>query len=249
LFSHPYAYLIEDEYIKVVIADKFQISTNGAKAGSHMIKLKTDSEIYSHNISYNDNYDKIGLYGVKFLSIDPLNAQNDVETEDIFTGSELKEPEYLDWVYGLNMDHGINVKIDVFTENIKLIEISFLYDFVIITLIGTVTKVKMINPSLYVIFKLDFYFIYDEAKMIKAIKDASKDLIDELYLKNYCFKKIKRSLVIDLFKINPKLKKLYVSYDIPDYEFEYVKLKAASLLENWAVERYYDQGWISLHLI
>jgi hypothetical protein len=234
LSYHPYAYFRGDQYIKVVVADKFRISTSGAKAGSHKIKLKTDCEIYSHNISYNDNYDKIELYAVKFLSIDPLNAQNDVETEDILSGNELKEPKYLgfDLEYHLAMYHGINVKINAFTEDIKLIEISIPYDRAIITLIGIVTKVKMINPSLYVILKLDFSFIYEEAKMSKAIEDASKDLIDELYLKNYCSEKIKNSLTIDLFKRNPKLKKLYVSDDIPDYDFEYLQHKTVGLLEN-----------------
>jgi hypothetical protein len=44
---------------------------------------------------YNDNYDQIGLYAVEFLSIDPLDAENVVETKDIFSGNELKETENL----------------------------------------------------------------------------------------------------------------------------------------------------------
>jgi hypothetical protein len=66
-----------------------------AKEGSFDIKLKTDSEIYGRHIAYNEKYNKIGLYPIFFLSFDPLNIEDVVDSEDIFSGNELKETKNL----------------------------------------------------------------------------------------------------------------------------------------------------------
>jgi hypothetical protein len=96
----------------------------------------------------------------------------------------------------------------------------------------------MINPSLYVILKLSLEFFYQKANLVKVIKDASKDLIDELYLNVNLWMTSECILLIVLLKRNPKLKKLYIQGTIKECDFKHLKFKAARLLENWVIERY-----------
>jgi hypothetical protein len=189
---------------------------------------------------HNDNYDQIGLYAVQILSIDLFDAENDVETEDIFPGNELKETGNFPNFYSSAWKHELKVKIDTYTEDIKLIEISFFdKDAVINTIdaIGKVTKIKMINPSLYVILKLSLVFFYQEANLVDLMENSSKDLIDELYLEPKSLDSEplddkQMHFIFDLLKRNPKLKKLYLYEWSLGSEFEDLEKVAPCLLEN-----------------
>jgi hypothetical protein len=128
--------------------------------------------------------------------------------------------------------NGIKIKINAYTEDIKLIEISFFNEDVIIDVIGKVNKIKKINPSVYVILKLSYINDSRIDNLLNVIEDASKDMIDELYLL-YEFSSYKQmNLYLNLFKKNPKLKKCYIHKFFKQSDFRYLKNKATNLLEN-----------------
>jgi hypothetical protein len=68
--------------------------------------------------------------------------------------------------------------------------------------------------------------------LVNVIEDASKDLIDELYLERLSLVNGRMHFVIDLLKRNPKLKKIYIHYSIKEIDFKYLKFKATHMLED-----------------
>jgi hypothetical protein len=160
-----------------------------------------------------------------------LDAEDDADTQDKY--SKNQENKSNDWEYFDSFGEvGIELKIDVDTENIKLIEISVLSDYAAIDLIGTITKIKMSYPNIYVIFKLHQMEYSRMGDLVNVIEDVSKDAIDELYLEPKSLDDKQMHFVIDLLKINPKLKKLYIHDSITNFDKEYLKFKVARLLEN-----------------
>jgi hypothetical protein len=124
------------------------------------------------------------------------------------------------------------MKIYAYTEDIKLIEMSFFNDLIAIKVIDTVIKIKMINPSVYVILKLPYIRDFLIDNLLNVIEDASKDLIDELYLAPGSSSDKEVSLHMGFLKRNPKLKKCFFHESFEQRDFRYLKYIAAILLEN-----------------
>jgi hypothetical protein len=127
--------------------------------------------------------------------------------------------------------HGIQVRVDAYTCDIKSIEINFSKKRTNLNVINKADKIKLIYPKLYVVLNIFEEYSYSE-KLISHIKHTSKDLIDELYFKPASMSYRQNDLFMNLLKQNPKMKKLYFHSSSDGSDIEDLKEKADCLLEN-----------------